>query len=45
MGKGDVGDVVDLGLTNTLNLVKAILLLSLKSQVILAPELGEKKEN
>lgn len=45
MGKGDVGDVVELGLTNTLNLVKAILLLSLKSQVILAPGLGEKKEN
>jgi len=43
--KGNVDDVAALGLTNTVDLVKSTLPLSLKSQVISALVLGDKKEN
>lgn len=45
MGKRDVGDVAALGVTDTVDLVKSILLLTLKSRIISAPVSEEKREN
>lgn len=43
--KGDLDDVIALGPTNSAELVKFILLLSLKLQVISASVLGERRSN